>query len=104
MHILYSPVDLSAGIDWAEGVQGEATAALTGKMQLIRSNARMCCKARDIIQLMHIARMPIGDPNLPFIGPTQVWMREDISLITADGQPISNAKAVTIEVGPSPPQ
>lgn len=98
LHVLHNSVDLAAGIVWTEDVQGDATAALTGKTQLIRSNARVTCDAGDIVELVHIARMAIDAANFPFVGPTQFWMREDIAVITSDNQPISSAGSVTIQV------
>ena len=77
LRILYTVRDLSIGVGYTEVLDKDAT-ALTGKMQLIRSNAMTRCDAADVLELLQTARMSLHAADFPFIGPTQFWLREDI--------------------------
>ncbi|RDX39907.1 hypothetical protein OH76DRAFT_1490743 [Lentinus brumalis] len=96
LRVLYTARDLSLGVQYTEHAAGDA-AALTGKKQLIRSNAMVRCYSTDILEVIHVARMTLDAANFPFVDPTQFWLREDIAVNTANEKPLSD-EPVAIQV------
>lgn len=94
---MYTALDLTRELNCTEEFKGDS-AALKGKMQLIRSNATTRCYASDILEQVHIAHMSLAAADFPFVGPTQFWLREDVAINTQGNRPLSPDESFSIQV------